>query len=54
MSNRVYVGQIGRDVRERDVERFFKGFDLKDISLKDGFCFVVSSPLSFDLNIFEF
>ena len=46
MGSRVYVGQLPRDVREKDVERFFKGFDVRDILLKDGFCFVVSAPPS--------
>ena len=41
MGTRLYVGQLPRDSREKDVERFFKGFELRDIALKDGFCFVV-------------
>lgn len=40
MSTRVYVGQIPRDTRERDLERFFKGFDVRDITVKDGYGFV--------------
>jgi len=38
---RVYIGNIGNDVRERDVEKFFKGFGkLGEISIKNGYGFV--------------
>ena len=38
---RVYIGNIRDDVRERDVEKFFKGFGaLREITLKAGFGFV--------------
>lgn len=44
---RVYVGRIAYDVRERDIEKFFKGYGrIREILLKDGFAFVVS-PLAF-------
>ena len=37
----MYVGNIRDDVRERDVEKFFKGFGaLREITLKNGFGFV--------------
>lgn len=40
---RIYVGRIGYDVRERDIEKFFKGYGrIREILLKDGFAFVVS------------
>lgn len=40
---RVYVGRISYDVRERDIEKFFKGYGrIREILLKDGFAFVVS------------
>jgi len=40
-SQRVYVGNIGSDIRERDLEKFFKGFGkLGDISIKNGYGFV--------------
>ena len=40
-SQRVYIGNLGDDVRERDVEKFFKGFDkVSDISIKNGYGFV--------------
>jgi len=40
-SQRVYIGNIGSDIRERDIEKFFKGFGkLGDISLKNGYGFV--------------
>ena len=39
---RVYVGRIAYDVRERDIEKFFKGYGrIREILLKDGFAFVV-------------
>lgn len=43
MSCRVYVGHLPYSARERDVEKFFRGFGrLREINLKNGFCFVVS------------
>ena len=40
-SQRVYIGNLGSDVRERDIEKFFKGFGkLGDISIKNGYGFV--------------
>ena len=40
-SQRVYVGNLGNDIRERDLERFFKGFGkLSEISIKNGYGFV--------------
>ena len=42
MSCRVYVGHLPYSARERDVEKFFRGFGrLRDVNLKNGFCFVV-------------
>jgi len=39
---RVYVGRISYDVRERDIEKFFKGYGrIREILMKDGFAFVV-------------
>ncbi|KAI6195628.1 Serine-arginine protein 55, protein [Aphelenchoides besseyi] len=41
MSSRVYCGHIPYECRERDVERFFKGYGrIRDILLKRGYCFV--------------
>ena len=41
--SRIYVGRLSYQVREKDVERFFRGFGrIKDINLKNGFGFVVS------------
>uniref|UniRef100_UPI00358E4C3C serine/arginine-rich splicing factor 6-like isoform X1 n=1 Tax=Myxine glutinosa TaxID=7769 RepID=UPI00358E4C3C len=38
---RVYVGKLNYQAREKDVERFFKGYGrMVDISLKSGFAFV--------------
>ncbi|PIA16443.1 hypothetical protein COEREDRAFT_81123 [Coemansia reversa NRRL 1564] len=39
--SRLYVGRLPRDVRERDVERLFKGYgQIRDICLLSGFGFV--------------
>ncbi|KAK3092734.1 hypothetical protein FSP39_006716 [Pinctada imbricata] len=41
MSTRVYIGRLPYHVRERDVERFFKGYGhIRDIMLKNGYGFV--------------
>ena len=41
--NRVYIGRLPYHSKEKDVERFFRGFGrIKDINLKNGFGFVVS------------
>lgn len=43
VSSRVFVGGLSYHVRERDIERFFKGYGvIKEILLKKGYCFVVS------------
>lgn len=40
---RIYVGRLSFDVRERDIEKFFKAYGrIREILLKDGFAFVVS------------
>lgn len=40
--SRVYLGRLSYQAREKDVERFFRGFGrIKDINLKNGFGFVV-------------
>ena len=42
-STRLFVGNINYDARERDVEKFFKGYGrIREITLKNGFGFVVS------------
>jgi arginine/serine-rich splicing factor 4/5/6 len=44
MSTRVYFGRLNRDVRERDIEKLLRGYgDIREINLKNGFGFVVSS-----------
>lgn len=41
VSSRVFVGGLSYHVRERDIERFFKGYGvIKEILLKKGYCFV--------------
>ena len=41
--SRVYVGRLSYQAREKDVERFFRGFGrIRDINLKNGFGFVVN------------
>jgi arginine/serine-rich splicing factor 4/5/6 len=38
---RVFIGNIPSDCRERDIEKFFKGYGkLGEISIKNGFGFV--------------
>ena len=42
--SRIYVGRLSYQAREKDVERFFRGFGrIRDINLKNGFGFVVSA-----------
>ena len=44
MSCRVYIGRLAYQAREKDVERFFRGFGrIRDVNLKNGFGFVVIS-----------
>lgn len=46
VGSRVYVGGLPYGVRERDLERFFKGYGrTRDILIKNGYGFVVSSCL---------
>ena len=46
-SCRVYIGRLSYQAKEKDVERFFRGFGrIRDINLKNGFGFVVSVSLS--------
>lgn len=43
---RVFVGHLSSRARERDVEKFFKGYGrIREIHLKNGFGFVVSNTL---------
>jgi RNA recognition motif-containing protein len=40
--SRLYIGRLSDSARERDVERFFKGYGrLREIVLKNGYGFVV-------------
>lgn len=42
---RVYLGRLPRDIRERDVEKFIRGYgQFGEISIKLGYGFVVSPP----------
>lgn len=39
---RLYFGKLREDIRERDVEKFVRGYGrIRDISLKRGYGFVV-------------
>jgi RNA recognition motif-containing protein len=52
MSNgtRVFVGGLSHRVRERDLERFFQKIGrVKDIAMKNGYAFVVSVHIYFNL-----
>lgn len=41
---RVFIGHLSSHARERDVEKFFKGYGrIREINLKNGFGFVVSA-----------
>lgn len=47
--NRVYVGRLNYQTREKDIERFFRGYGhLTEINLKNGFGFVVSGIIRFN------
>ena len=51
MGTRVYIGRLSHHARERDVERFFKGYGrLRDVMLKNGYGFVVSFLFCMILN----
>lgn len=42
--SRIYIGHLPYGVRERDIERFFKGFGrIREILLKNGYGFIVSN-----------
>ncbi len=44
MGTRVFIGRIPYHARERDIERFFKGYGkIREIVLKNGYGFVVGS-----------
>ena len=46
MGTRVFIGRLSHHAREKDVERFFRGYGrIRDIMLKNGYGFVVSSLL---------
>lgn len=48
VGSRVYVGGLPYGVRERDLERFFKGYGrTRDILIKNGYGFVVSCVICF-------
>lgn len=41
LRNRIYIGKLHYDVREKDIERFFKDFGkINDINMKNGYAFV--------------
>jgi arginine/serine-rich splicing factor 4/5/6 len=47
MTGRVYIGRLAYSVRERDIERFFRGYGrIVDVLLKNGYGFVVSIALT--------
>ena len=55
MGTRVYIGRLSYQVRERDIERFFKGYGrIRELLLKNGYGFVVgiccteSVPINMD------
>lgn len=51
---RVYFGRLPRDTRERDLERFVRGFGrIREVSIKLGYGFVVSSPSAYTAKLYE-
>jgi len=43
VGTRVYIGGLPYGAREKDLERFFKGYGrIRDVLLKNGYGFVVS------------
>lgn len=59
IGSRVYIGRLPYGVRERDIERFFRGFGrIREILLKNGYGFVVSNYVSLiyltvEMKVFE-
>lgn len=52
MGTRVYLGRLSHHAREKDVERFFKGYGkIRDVMLKNGYGFVVSYFQRINLHI---
>lgn len=52
---RVYVGRVPNDAREKDVERFFKGYGrLREVLMKNGYSFVVSRYGYYSVVIVDF
>ena len=49
MGTRVYIGGLPYRVKERDIERFFRGYGkLREVLIKNGYGFVVSGFAHFD------
>jgi len=53
MSRKVYIGRLNDQVRERDVDHFFRGFHVRDVMLKNGYGFVVRSDWSYITSSFN-
>lgn len=48
VGTRVYVGGLPYGTRERDLERFFRGYGrFRDVLIKNGYGFVVSTCIEF-------
>lgn len=55
VGSRVYVGGLPFGVRERDLEKFFKGFGrIRDILIKNGYGFVVRIFLILNILLLDF
>ena len=54
MGTRVYIGRLSYHAREKDIERFFRGYGrIRDIMLKNGYGFVVRfSLISFAKSVY--
>ncbi|XP_077989197.1 serine/arginine-rich splicing factor 6-like isoform X2 [Glandiceps talaboti] len=55
MGTRIYIGRLSYQAREKDVERFFRGFGrLREVNLKNGFGFVeFDDPRDADDAVYE-
>ncbi|XP_045201045.1 serine-arginine protein 55-like [Mercenaria mercenaria] len=53
--SKLYVGRLASDTREKDLERFFKGYGrLKDVAMKNGYGFVeFDDPRDADDAVYE-
>ena len=52
--SRVFIGRLAFDAREKDVERFLRGFGrIREISIKKGYGFVVGLEYYYSVICFK-